>query len=181
MKNLLSIFMFIVCPYLYGQTINIPIVPKEISIDHINKYDSIGNKCGYWCEISDDIITFNYYSSGKKDGVSQVYRKTSSDKYYLQASGYYKEDIPCSQWQYYYKNGMISMIQSRITENRDFLKEAKELGFYTPNHTLQCYIITYDKNGNISSEGWCVFQQDVESDGQEVGRWIYHSHENINH
>lgn len=99
LKVLLFILILIDYPFLYGQSINLPMVHKELFMTHINKYDSVGNKCGYWCENSDETITFNFYTSGRKNGITQVYRKTSTDKYYLQASGCYKDDIPCSQWQ----------------------------------------------------------------------------------
>jgi hypothetical protein len=142
----------------------------------MNQYDSIGNRCGYWCnnwgDTPDQFITFDYYSSGKKNGLRQVYRKYY-DKYYLAATGCYSDDIPCSQWQYFYDNGVVSTILSRISKNRDYLKEAKELGYSTPKQTLQCYVEHYDREGNKTSEGWCIFQEDFEIDGKEVGKQIY--------
>lgn len=165
--------MLIVCPYLFGQTMSFQMAPIEIFLDHINKYDSNGNMSGYWCEFNGQQITFDYYTSGKKNGLSQLYVKNNG-KYYLSSSGYYCDNIPCSQWQYYYDNGAVSVILSRISKNRDFLKEAKELMYYNPTQTLQGYAEYYDREGNKTSEGWCIFEDDFEVENNEVGRQIHY-------
>jgi hypothetical protein len=177
MRQLIFNLMLIISPYIFGQTISFQVAPQEISLDYINKYDSIGNKSGYWCDMHDEFITFDYYSLGKKNGLRQVYKKNpTTKKYYLAVSGYYCDDVPCSQWQYYHKNGVVRMNVSRISKNRDYLKEAKELGYSTPSQTLQCYVENYDRGSSKKSEGWYIFQEDFEIDGKEVGKQIQYEY-----
>ncbi len=68
---------------------------------------------------------------------------------------------------------MIATLQTKISKNHEFLNEAERAGFYNPQSTFQCYIINYDISGKITSEGWCIFQNDIEEDAQEVGIWKY--------
>ena len=83
------------------------------------------------------------------------------------------------QWLFFYTNGMVATSQTKISKNSNFLKEAQNAGFRTPNSTLQCYIINYNINGKITSEGWCIFQDDIEDDAQEVGIWKYYTSQGI--
>ena len=54
----------------------------------------------------------------------------------------------------FYTNGMVATSQIKISKNSNFLKEAQNAGFRTPDPTLQCYIINHDINGRFTSEGW---------------------------
>ena len=87
--------------------------------------------------------------------------------------------MPVHQWLFFYANGMVSFSQTKISKNSDFLKEARKAGFYNPSSTLQCYITIYDVDGKITSEGWCIFQDDVEADLEEVGTWEYYTSQGV--
>lgn len=175
MRFFIFVILLIVCPNSNGQTISLPITPLNIKLDYINQSDSLGKKNGYWCEISDDIVSLCFYNGGVKNGFAQIYRKLGKNQYYLQASGYYCNNKQAFQWLFFYDNGMVATLQTKISRNSIFLKEAQKAGFHTPSSTLQCYIINYDINGKITSEGWCIFQNDVEEDAQEVGTWKYYT------
>lgn len=162
-----------VCPKLLGQTISLPMAPLNIDLRHINKTDSLGAKSGYWCESSNDMIWLCFYEDGEKNGLAQCFRKLSNGQYFLQSFGYYQHNKPAYQWQFFYNNGMIATLQTKISKNYEFLNEAEKAGFYNPQSTSQCYIINYNTSGKITSEGWCIFQNDVEEDAQEVGIWKY--------
>ena len=179
MRLFMLILSFIVCPNIWGQTISLPIVPLNINLKYINQFDSLGKKNGYWYEVSDDIVSLCLYVGGIKNGFVQIYRKLGQNKYYLQASGYYRNNMQAYQWLFFYTNGMVATSQTKISKNSNFLKEAQKAGFRTPNSTLQCYIINYNINGKITSEGWCIFQDDVEDDAQEVGIWKYYTSQGV--
>ena len=175
MRLSILILQLVVCSTIWGQTISLPIAPLNINLKYINQSDSLAKKDGYWCEVADDIISLCFYASGMKNGFAQIYKKSGQDKYYLLASGYYCNNRQAYQWLFFYTNGMISTSQTKISKNSTFLKEAQSAGFYNPNATLQCYIKNYDTDGKITSEGWCIFQDDVEEDAQEVGIWKYYT------
>ncbi len=95
------ILSLIVCSNIWGQSVSLPIAPLDINLKHINQTDSLGNKDGYWCEVSDDMVTLCLYAEGVKNGFAQVYRKLGQDKYYLLASGYYHNDRQANQWLFF--------------------------------------------------------------------------------
>ena len=169
------ILSLVVCSNIWGQTISLPIAPLDINLKDINQTDSLGKKDGYWCEVSDDRVSLCLYAGGMKNGFAQVYGKLGQDKYYLEASGYYCNNRQADQWLFFYTNGMVSLSLTKISKNSTFLEEAKSAGFYNPNATWQCYLQGFDTNGKITSEGWCIFQDDVEADAQEVGIWKYYT------
>lgn len=74
---------------------------------------------------------------------------------------------------------MVSFSQTKISKNTHFLKEARNAGFYDPEATWQCYILNYDTDGQPTSEGWCIFQDDVEADAEEVGIWKYYTPQGV--
>ena len=52
------------------------------------------------------------------------------------------------------------------------------------NEKSQCFkgwetLVNYNINGKITSEGWCIFQDDIEDDAQEVGIWKYYTSQGI--
>ena len=179
MRLFMLILSLIVCSNIWGQSVSLPIAPLNINLKYINQTDSLGNKDGYWCEVSDDIVSLCLYASGVKNGFAQVYGKVEQDKYYLLASGYYRDDMQANQWLFFYDNGMVATSQTKISKNTCFLKEARDAGFYDPDATLQCYIVNYDINGKATSEGWCVFHDDVEADAEEVGMWKYQTPQGV--
>lgn len=179
MRLFILLFSLIVCSNIWGQSVSLPIVPLNINLKHINQTDSLGNKDGYWCEVSDDIVTLCLYAGGVKNGFAQVYRKVDQDKYYLLASGYYHNDRQANQWLYFYANGMVSFSQTKISKNTHFLKEARAAGFYDPEATWQCYILNYDTDGQPTSEGWWIYGDDVEAEGEEVGMWKYYTPQGV--
>ena len=179
MRLFMLILSLIVCSNIWGQSISLPIVPLNINLKHINQTDSLGKKDGYWCEVSDDIVTLCLYAGGVKNGFAQVYRKVGQDKYYLEASGYYHNDRQANQWLLFYANGMVGTSLTKISKNTHFLKEARKIGFYEPKSTLQCYIVNYDINGKVESEGWWIFQDDFEAEGEEVGLWKYYTPQGV--
>lgn len=179
MRLSILILQLVVCSTIWGQTISLPIAPLDINLKHINQSDSLGKKTGYWCEATDDIVSLCFYADGVKDGFAQIYSKLEHDRYYLAASGYYHNNMPVHQWLFFYANGMVFFSQTKISKNSDFLKEARKAGFYNPSSTLQCYMINYDVDGKITSEGWCIFQDDVEADAEEVGTWKYYTSQGV--
>ncbi len=64
----MTILLLMVCPNLLGQTISLPMAPLNIDLHHINKTDSLGEKSGYWCETSNDMIWLCFYEDGEKNG-----------------------------------------------------------------------------------------------------------------
>lgn len=74
---------------------------------------------------------------------------------------------------------MVATSQTKISKNTCILKEARSTGFYDPASTLQCYIVNYDINGKTTSEGWCIFQDDVDADAEEVGKWKYYTPQRV--
>ena len=101
MRLFMLILSFIVCPNIWGQTISLPIVPLNINLKYINQFDSLGKKNGYWYEVSDDIVSLCLYVGGIKNGFVQIYRKLGQNKYYLQASGYYRNNMQAYQWLFF--------------------------------------------------------------------------------
>ena len=83
------------------------------------------------------------------------------------------------QWLFFYTNGMVATSQTKISKNSNFLKEAQNAGFRTPNSTLQCYIINYNINCTSTSEGCFRFLDDVEDDAQELGIWKYYTSQGV--
>lgn len=179
MRLFILTLSIIVCPNILGQTISLPIAPLIFDLKNINQFDSLGKKNGYWCEVSDDIVSLCPYAGGIKNGFAQIYRKSRLNQYHLEASGFYCNNVEAYQWLFFYDNGMLATSQTKIEKNSNFLKEAQCAGFYNPNSTLQCYIKNYDINGKIESEGWCIYQDDVEAYGVEVGIWKYYSSQGI--
>ena len=85
MKQFMLILSLIVCSNIWGQTISLPMAPLNINLKYINQTDSLGKKDGYWCEVSDDIVSLCFYAGGMKNGLAQVYGKLGQDNYYLLA------------------------------------------------------------------------------------------------
>ncbi len=83
------------------------------------------------------------------------------------------------QWLYFHDNGMVAMLQTKISKNLNYVGEAQNAGFYDPDSTMQCYIINYDIDGKVTSEGWCIYKEDLEAEGQEVGIWKYYTPQGV--
>ena len=67
----------------------------------------------------------------------------------------------------------------------NFFKGTKDRAsfFLSPrsgHHTKsRMILINYDVDGKITSEGWCIFQDDVEADAEEVGTWKYYTSQGV--
>lgn len=144
--------------------------PMKIDTRYINKTDSSGAKSGYWCETHENDIWVCFYENGEKNGLAQRYARYGKNQYFLSAFGCFEHDRPAQQWQYYHANGMISTVITEISENHEFMEEA-EKAYRNPESTLQGYVINYNREGKIISEGWCIFYSDCMKDGAGVGIW----------
>lgn len=156
---------------LFGVDITQTLTPVNIDISNINKTDSAGAKSGYWCEPDEYGVRFCFYENGEKNGLTHYYsRNGKHHQYILDELGCFEHGRPARQWLYYYDNGMISTVLTRISKNQDFLEEARK-AYYDPESTLQGYVIKYDPDGKLLSEGWCIFYSDCMKDGAGVGIW----------
>ena len=137
----------------------------------INQTDSLGNKIGYWCEGSDNYLTYSFHQG--KNHLYCCYHKYNGarnlfDIEYVPALGY-------GQYQYFGENGMIDCVNDSISPNIRFLKDAQRKGFYYPEETMQCYSIEYANDGCKKSEGWYIYHDNFIVNPTEVGEWIYYS------
>lgn len=177
---LLLFFFFesIVSSALFGQAITIPVSPLKIDLSQINKKDSKGAKTGLWCERDKDWIGLYFYEKGVKNGLAYTFGKFGKSRnspYSLLYIGNYEHGIPAGQGYYFNDNGTLQFIQTKTSKNRDFLKEAKWAGYYSPDSIYQCYITIYGLNGKLESEGWVIFVESPEKDSTDVGVWRYYT------
>lgn len=159
-----------------SQDIYAPLTPITVNLKQVNKTDIHRNKQGIWySEKSDGYLEVCFYKDGKKDGICSTYLITGSSlQYFLYCIEFYQDGAFTGQSQYYHQNGMISMIQTEIGPNKDFLKEAQIIGYANSPNTIQCYCKCYSKEGKLESEGWFIYQDEFVF-GEDVGIWKYYT------
>lgn len=137
----------------------------------LNTIDSLGHKTGLWCNVSPDYITYEYFEHGKHNGSILSFDNSKGPNRNLLLIGSYHNDMPDGQWIYFYENGRIQFILSKITKNKDFTEEAKRLGYYNVDKMMQCYTECFDSLGNKTEEGWTIFFESFEIEESRVGKW----------
>ena len=68
------------------------------------------------------MILFHYASMlvELKTALFKYNRKLGQNKYYLQASGYYRNNMQAYQWLFFYTNGMVATSQTKISKIQTF-------------------------------------------------------------
>lgn len=162
--------------YVCGQDIKISHNPFNLDPSCINQVDSLGRKQGLWFDIGYKSLAILHYEDDKETGLARYYdQEGDTDVYNLYVLGNFNQGKPSGEWQYFHDNGVPGVIQTRIQPNVRFLEEARWAGYEHPEESSQCYIQIYDNCGKLEREGWAIFIEDFEYEGENVGEWKIYS------
>ena len=133
-----------------------------------------GKKEGIWLESDNYTYSFVPYTNGRLNGFKKIYDGKTQKLLSLVRYSDGKEIGPCF---YFNDNGQLSFVQDSISVNTKFIEQAKAMGFM--GKTYQSYVIMFSQDGTKVKEGWCIYEDDIESNGEEVGEWIEYDTRNL--
>lgn len=141
-------------------------------VGNINKYDSKGNKHGFWIEENNYQRIELYYKHGLKSGLIKYYNKDQT----LLCLGEYNDDFMSGIWYYFGNDGHLILLQ------KDFIKNDEIIITFDSGikhkYKNKCYTLTFHPNGYKKSEGILLWDEDPQSDDTyEYGAWTYYNEE----
>ena len=140
--------------------------------ENINKYNSLGQKEGFWVDSTYRDITQCYYRNGLRSGVYKRFNSVGD----LTIFGEYENGQMCGTW-FYFNYGYLWSIYKNFETNTDTIFNDLNEAFI-PDH--KCYSIGYHLNGKIQEEGTILWYEGDEPESDmhiRYGEWKYYNEE----
>lgn len=135
-----------------------------------NQLDSLGMKQGLWIEKNGAVEV--YYRNNLREG---VYRSYSLKSKSLAVFGEYSMGKPVGKWYFFNDSGRLLFTEENIQENNQFTRVREDGVKLMPKFCS--YVKMYYPNGRLESEGWVIYDEDVQVDFFKTGTWRYYDKE----